>query len=377
MRNQFWIFNISLVLMFILAIMINILLKQTYIPIRERVAEKTYARQGQLKTTQLKIEKIYENDLFDTYSAKTGHEIAKTKLPPLPNPKPPKVYSIPTPPAIELIPPLNVTLKGIMFSLENSKSVVLIEDETSKEKSYKLGDRVKDAQIIKIARDRAVILRTNGQQETLLLRKDDNTFLLSKDAWAKTIKKKDDSNYEIDLENFKKQVPSLGTLFEALSLINAYKNNNVMGIKIGQLKDGEVGAQLGLKNGDVIEEVQGIKAVNVEDRTNIINILKSIKYGDLINVKIIRDNNEITVNYKITKIKPAMIPPFATSQAIPDEKVLKSGLFELSPEQKKMQQQREFYKMHPKKEREETISEMRKQILENMKRREQNARILE
>lgn len=375
MRPLLWILNSYLIILFTISLFISLLLKQTYIPTKERPIARAISREGARVLPLIKIEKIYENDLFDTYAQKTGKEIALAKLPPLPEIKPPKVTSIPVPPKLEIIPPLPITLKGIMFSADDAqKSTVLIEDETAKEQSYQLGNKVKDAQIVKIARDKVVLLRTNGQQETLFLRKDDNLFLAAKDKWSGIIKKINDHKFEIDLDNFKREIQTFGTFLESLSLINAIKDNASIGVRVGNLAAGSIGILLGLQSRDIIEEINDIPAINPEDRIKIISGLKNMTYGQSLNVKIKRNDKEILNKYIFKKIMPAMVPPFG-GKAIPDEKNIKSGLFEQSPEQKRMQQQREFYKLHSKQERDDTISDIRKQLLDNMKRREQNVRV--
>lgn len=375
MRPLLWILNSYLAIIFMLSFTLSLLLKQTYIPIKERSLSKITYKESVKAIPFIKMEKIYENDLFDTYTPKTDEEAASIKLPPLPPLKPAKVTSIPVPPKIEPIPPLTLTLKGIMFASDNSqKSIALIEDETAKEHSYHLGNKIKDAQIVKIARDKVVLIRSNGQQETLLLRKDDNLFLTAKDKWPTIIKKIDENTFEIDLNNFKQEVKSLGSLLDALSLINALKNNTVVGVRIGKLNEGNIGLLLGLNSGDIIESINEIPTNSVTDRLKVISYLKQLNYGQSFEVKINRGDKNIINKYTLKRIKPAIIPPFG-GKAIPDEKVIKAGLFELSPEQKKMQQEREFYKLHSKPERNETISDIRKNLLENMKRREQNVRI--
>jgi len=260
-----------------------------------------------------------------------------------------------------------------MFSSDSSKSIVLLADETGKEESYALGEKIKDAQVIKISRDRIALLRENGQQETLFLRKDENRLKEAKEKWLSIVKKVNQTDFEVDLENFKKEVPTLGDLLESLSLATAYENESAIGVRIGNINESNIGNVLGLETNDIIIAVNSINVATTEDRIEALSFMGKSKLDDEIILHIRRKQTPMMLSYKLTHLKPIKKPPFGKGPE-PDEAAIKAGLFKLSREQQRMQNQRKFTEKHTQKSRQETIEEIRRQLLENMKRRQLNSR---
>ena len=95
----------------------------------------------------------------------------------IPFPEPPAQQKIVIPAIIEpeFLDPLQVTLKGIIVvSSNDSKNRAMIQDnKTMQEGTYKVGDLIQDAQLIRIFKNKIIFLRLNGQQEVLYLREQD------------------------------------------------------------------------------------------------------------------------------------------------------------------------------------------------------------
>jgi len=245
----------------------------------------------------------------------------------------------------------------------------MIADEEGKEKIYHLADRIKDGQILKIARNQVVIVRANGQHETFLLRKIEMGMEEpTKDPWEYTVKKIDNQTYQIDIQRFTEQVQTLGELIETLSLSTAYQKGKRVGVRVSQIDKNDVGSAIGLEKNDIITSINDISTTAIKDRIKIYDTIADMKQGDTIKVDVNRNKQNVTLQYELTKIKKAKLQ---FMQASKNGKDLKK-----SPLQKKEQKIREFKKFHAiPPEKKEMISNIRKRLLANMKKRKKNRRV--
>ena len=244
------------------------------------------------------LEKIYKQDIFDTYVPEIKRAVKKSFITPIPEPSPPPVTPAPEPIKQAFIDPLSIKISGIISSSKEEKSIAMIVDETNKEKLYYLGDKVKDGQIIKIARNKIIILRSNGQQETFLLRKEDIPKAVGPEKWKYVVKKVDDSTYEIDPTEFALKINTLGELIEDLSLATAYQKGQPIGIKVGKVGKDEIGSAIGLNGNDIILSVNNVITSDMKNRVKIYDTLSQTKKGDIIKIVLKRKNQDITLSYK-------------------------------------------------------------------------------
>lgn len=371
MKQQLWIVNSSLLAILAITLLIGMALQQT--PPRFR-KKRVYVeeRQIQKELPPESIENIYKYDLFGTYAKVEFAPSLKSLVTPIPQPKP---VSIPVPPELPkpaFIPPLNITLQGIVFSPDEEKSIGMIVDETRQESMYHVGDMIKDAQIIKIGKTSVTLLRANGQHETISLREQKPPDTKEK-QWGDVVKKVKKNRFEIDIKRFPKRIPSLGTLTEMLSLLTAYKHGRPAGIKVASLAPDGIGKVLGLQQSDVITSVDGVALSQAKNRIGVYDTVIKKQKGDTIKVSLLRNNKKLNFTYKLTDITPIKKKEFVPS-AKPDEVAKKEEVkFKLSKLQEREQQRRAFAKKH-KKRQNKAIEEIRKRLLENIRARVRNTR---
>jgi type II secretory pathway component PulC len=371
MKQQLWILNSSLLLIFILTLLLNLLLQQTPPSIKMR---RTTVKEREMQTEIAieGIENIYKYDLFGTFKKETFVPSTRELVTPIPQPKPISPKPIKELAKPKFLPPLKIDLKGIAFSSDENKSIGMIVDATKKEQIYHVGDTIKDAQIIKISKNRLTLLRANGQHETIFMKKDDNKkFPKKKVDFKGIIKKISDGNLEIDIKKFPKTIDSLGSLAEKLSLLTAYKQGKPIGVKISNLKPNSIGLSLGFKKSDIITKINKISVHETKGRIQAYDEIIKTKKGGLVSVEIERDERKMTINYKLTEIKELKGKEFAPG--------LKDGkkqevLFKLNRLQERERKRRVFRKKHAVKQ-DVAVKKIRKRLLENIRSRARNSRI--
>ena len=174
-----------------------------------------------------------------------------------------------------------------------------MDNRTSKQTNYKVGDEIEDSQIIKILKNKVILVRSNGQQEILYVRQEDakydNQVVNIKDI----VKKISDDNYLIDSTKFVSYVKNVGDFIELFSLATAYKQGQIIGSRIGRLDAASLGLEMGLLPGDIIIKINDVSADNTNNRFNIYKKIISMNENDIITVEISRNGNPIKINYKI------------------------------------------------------------------------------
>lgn len=375
-KQQLWIINSTLVVLAIISIAIAQLIKQE-LPTtsnKRRASLQTEAKPSRIIVTP---EKIYQNDLFDTFSPPVEPApVPKSLVTPIPQLNV-KNAAIPTKnQRVDFIPPLDVTVKGIIMSPQPKNSIVMVADSTGKEQMYHIGDKINDGQVLKITKNQMLVIRANGQQETFYLRKPEklNPGLSS---WDTAIKKIDDSLYYLDPVEITKEITSVGEVIEALDLCSAYKDGKAIGIAIGSLKHNTLGGKLGLMSGDIVTKVNNLGATSSKERIAIYDAVAGLNLGDYIHLSLTRDGKNIDLSYLLKRIEKSS--PFGSAEGSKDatKDQTPSDLFQLGKDAQRQQTRRRFDQVHRTAEQHDAaVTEMRKKILDDMRNRAPNRRVL-
>lgn len=351
MRHPIWIFN-SALLILLFGTGLFMLFTYSTVPERESIEPDVRLKPKQKDVVQINIEQIYKDDLFGTYKKEIIPEKQYDFVPPVPEPPMPEVPVVPEVPKPQFLDPLNITLKGIMFiGYDESKNrAIIVDEKTSEEKAYKVEDIIEDAYVIKIMRNKVILLRSNGQQEVLYLRehdaKNDPTYAVIT-GWEMVIKRVAPTKYRINPATFLERVHNLAQFIDLLDLTTVYQRGKSIGCRIGKLEAQSLGAALGFRSGDIITKINNIPATDTPNRFEIYQSIIKKHTNDEIAVEVLRNNNTIMIYYVLDRFEEEM------AQA--DSKI--------SEEQIEKQKQEVFRQRHsfaP------TVDELRKRERRNM-----------
>ncbi len=389
MKQNIWIVNTSLVIIFGLSLGLYNLLHEDAPPRPPRkITFKPTSEDSKKDSTTDVIapawEKIYQDDVFGTYAMVKIEPTKKSLIKPMPEPPRPTPIPPPEPKRPDFIPALPVTLRGIITGEDENQNVAMISDETNKELLYHVGDKIKDAQIIRIASNRVVILRATGQQETFYLRPPKLSLLGQSDQpdpqnplskWNMIVKKIDDRNFEVDPTQFKHEVETLGSFLERAAVIGtAFQGGKAVGIRLGTINATDLVTALGLKSNDLITSINNTFIGVIDDRIKAYEQITKATIDSKISVKLIRNNQNLDITYKLVRLErpskfifsglktgtpqtPGATPAGGTSQALP-----KSRLQEW--EEKK----RDFERRNPS-DHDKMMMEIRQRLMQNLQNR--------
>lgn len=380
MKQPLWIVNSALLFFLIIIIAINVLLQQK--PTRIRKREHQEAPQlFKKKKPAIKKETIYKYDIFDTFQQKEHEPKERSLVTPVPEPKIPEPPKPPAQKKAVLQSPLNVTLKGIILAADEKKSIAMLADETGKEKNYYPGDQIKDAQVMKVAQNRVVIIRSNGQHETFRLRKEEENLTGTgddddkEDPLSLVVKKIKENKYKLDPKRFAKEVSTLGNIIENHAIITAYQNGDSIGVRIDNMPEKSILHAMGIQKGDIIKSIDNTPASGRKNRMKIYDRITSSSNGETIGLKITRGSDEIQLDYTLTTIEKPIQHHFLPE----DQQAKQNGkdsdkLSKLDSLDSRDRQLRDFSQRHSTKQQ-DMMGEIRKRILDNMNARPQSARM--
>ena len=307
MKHPLWIIN-STLLVFVFLSCAFIFFSRVSIPEREDIEPVLYTKIKKKKELDINIAKIYEANLFGTFQT-AGVPPEKRDEVGFPEPPSPQAVEVPELPKPRFLDPLDITLRGIfMITTDGSKNRALIVDNaTKKEANYKVGDKVSDAQLIRIFGNKVILLRSNGQQEVLYLREQDaklDTTYANLESWDAVVKQLSTYNFMIDPISFTDRVQDLAQFIDMLRLITAFKQGKSIGCRIGHLDEQSIGIALGLQAGDIILSINDIPADTMENRLKIYKALITKKEEDAVRVKIVRNKEDHTFEYLLKELAP-------------------------------------------------------------------------
>lgn len=305
MKHPFWILNSTLLFLFILALGFISITKQS-LPEMEPIDTKPIYKPRKTTVSKIAIEKIYERDPFGT----VARRIEPTELPPesalvtLPKPPSPQPIEVPKKEVVEFLDPLSITLKGIMsFALDEAKNRAIIADNrTNVEMMYRVGDKIEDAQLLRIYSNKILFIRSNGQQEIIYLREEDalnDPIFAMALGWDDCITEVTDHFYTVDPETFISRIGNLGQFIDLLDLTTVYKKGSSIGCRIGVVHENSLAHALGLRQGDIVTFINDIPATSTSDRLAIYRSITNTKPGSSIRVTYIRRNQEFVNEYKL------------------------------------------------------------------------------
>ncbi len=308
MKHPLWIIN-STLLVLILCALVFVFFARVSLPEREDIEPVRYTSLKKEKKLQINLSQIYTADLFGTYQATLEKAEVTAKEEAFPLPPEPQVAEIPDLPQPQFLDPLDISLKGIfVVSTDSTKNRTIIADnKTKREASYKIGDTIGDAQLIRIFSNKIILLRSNGQQEVLFLREQDakmDTGYAMIDEWNLVVKAISGTMYMLDPIAFAQRVPDLGQFIEMLHLITAYKQGQSIGCRVGTIDEKSIGAALGLQAGDIITTIDNIPATTIQERLRIYESVLSKKEDDVITIKLVRNQQELTFEYILKELFP-------------------------------------------------------------------------
>lgn len=327
MKQPVWILNSSLIVLLCISQLL-LFMFQKVVPRRISISPGNVELEEEQVVASVDISRIYEQDLFGTYSPPVLPGVSVVQAIVEPIPLPPK-FIMPDVP-VEKLPtffaPLDVVLKGVVFVKDDPASCIAIvqSKKTKDEKNYQVGDFIDDAQILKILSNRILIIRSNSQQETLYLREEDaiSDFNMQAQSEPKMIVEDAlDDKYIINIDEFVKKIHNLGEFINLLDLTTVYKKGKSFGCRVGKIEENSLGAVLGFKTDDIIVKIDDYYIDELANRIKAYDYVVQKKAGDTIEVLVYRADDIFVLKYGLldNALKSTGFSPIEIQQRLMEE----------------------------------------------------------
>lgn len=303
-KNPWWILNSAFVALLLVLLAIILLIRPS-----APASTSLNAVLGEASTAatarRIDLSQIYRNDLFGTHIEQ--QELAETKeqkpevvvpLPPPPQPAAIVQQQIP-----QFLPPLALSIKGIMYSNNELDNRAIIADTKSRREAlYRLGDKLLDAEIIYIGNNKVMFIRSNGQQETLFVTAEDaqhDPIYRQRKLGEQVARKMSETDYILYPDIFKERITTMAQFLDSLDITTAWEQGKILGLRVGKLGFDSIAPSLGLQPADIVTAIDGIPLLNTENRTKVFHALTAADLGKVIEVKLLRSGQPISYRYTL------------------------------------------------------------------------------
>ncbi len=193
---------------------------------------------------------------------------------------------------------LGLKLVGTVVADKAEESSAIIEDLTSrKQEVYREGDEVKTARIKKILRHN-VIINTGRRDEVLTMLPEESTEKSS--APARPTRGRptgaETSSIQLDREELESQMADLNELMQQVRIRPFMEGRNPAGFLVSNIKPGSLFSKMGLRNGDVI---QGVNGATITTPDQAIELYESLMEGGEIDLDIKRGRRTQKLRYAV------------------------------------------------------------------------------
>ena len=193
---------------------------------------------------------------------------------------------------------LKVALLGTV-SGDDETARAIIQDKTKRSESlYKEGDTVQNAQIVKILRGK-VVLKVGEKNQILTMEENQSTSRSAPRGRAtrsrSTSREQQGRTITLDTATVNKSLENISELLSQVRVRPHYKDGKADGLMISQVKPNTIFTRLGLRNGDIIQNIDGEEIENPDD---ILDFYEELKSGSSVSLGIQRRGKQQVMNYK-------------------------------------------------------------------------------
>jgi general secretion pathway protein C len=193
---------------------------------------------------------------------------------------------------------LGLRLVGTVVANKPDESSAIIEDQsTRKQEVYQEGDRVKQALIKRILRHN-VVINTGRRDEVLTMVPEESKGKTSAPERASRTRRRPaaGSSIRLDREELESQMANLNELMQQVRIRPFMEGKRPAGFLVSNIKPGSLFSKMGLRNGDVI---QGVNGENITTPDQAVELYESLMEGGEIALEIKRGRRKQNLRYEV------------------------------------------------------------------------------
>jgi general secretion pathway protein C len=195
---------------------------------------------------------------------------------------------------------LNVRLTGTVVGAAPENSFAMIYDVSGREERlYRMGDKVLgEGLVVDITRD-SVRMTRGGAEQVLRLFEEEAAAQIQSAAVVPVQQDQvgdGEFSFAIDRGEVEEALHDMPRLLTQARLLPNFRGGQTDGFRIFNIVPGSIFAHIGLRNGDVLHQINDIP---IEDPTKFMSIFEELKSQSNITVDLVRGSERLTFEYDI------------------------------------------------------------------------------
>jgi general secretion pathway protein C len=188
---------------------------------------------------------------------------------------------------------LKIALLGTVVGGQQDGFAVIEEVAKRKQGLYRVGDSVEGATVRRILRGK-VILRVNDKDEVLAMKEE--TASRGEPQYPSGPSAEKESTVVVKRTEVDESLKNVHQLLSQVRIRPHFTDGVADGLAVSNIKPGSLFARMGLRNGDI---VQGLNGRNIQTPDDVMEVYQRLKSGSRITVQVMRDGEEKIINYQI------------------------------------------------------------------------------
>jgi len=187
---------------------------------------------------------------------------------------------------------LKIALLGTVVGDAHNSIAIIEEKDKRKQGLYRVGDSIQEAIIKKILRGK-VILRVRDEDKILTIEEN-----IASGARSEEVAPEPSEKGEIITVSRSEVEQSLENIHQLLSQVRVrphFSGGKADGLAVTHIKAGSIFLKLGLRNGDI---VQGIDGKDIKSPEDVLEMYNKLRSGSEIEVEIERNGEQKILNYQ-------------------------------------------------------------------------------
>ncbi len=196
---------------------------------------------------------------------------------------------------------LKVTLTGTMVAEPASFSAAfIIKEGEDSFYAYGIGQKIMDAEVVEILKDRVRLKRADGAEEWLVVGSEEaptTRSTASAGGEEGEVEKVSDTEFVVSRDMLDAQLNDLSGLSKmGRALLHRGPDGEYDGYRLSAIRRGTLADKLGIRNGDVVHSVNGMELNSVQGAMQALQALQS---EDALKFEVTRRGQRMTLSYDI------------------------------------------------------------------------------
>lgn len=173
----------------------------------------------------------------------------------------------------------------------------VLEDSTG-QTFYRIREKLPDgSSIVKVMRDKVTIKKSDGSTADLQVVDDTKIVAVpAPGAGGSSVRKLSDGKFAVDQKEVLASTENMGQILTQARALPYVEQGKTVGFRISEIVPGSIYEKIGLKNGDVIQQVN---SQEVDDPAKFFQLYQGLRNERSITIDLIRGGQRQSLNYEI------------------------------------------------------------------------------